>query len=48
MRCVGQVMMLMVLVGTMPAIAQETLEGLRAKAVQGDYDAQRGLAGTDE
>jgi hypothetical protein len=26
MRCVGQVMMLMVLVGTMPAIAQETLE----------------------
>ncbi len=45
MRCVAQVMMLMVLVGTMPAIAQETLVRLRAKAVQGDYDAQRILAG---
>ncbi len=45
MRCVAQVMMLMVLLGVSAAIAQDTVGGLRAMAVQGDYDAQRGLAG---
>ena len=45
MRCVAQVMMLMVLLGVSAAIAQDTVGGLRAKAVQGDYHAQRGLAG---
>ena len=45
MRCVAQAMMLMLLLGAPPAIAQETLEGLKARATQGDYPAQRDLAG---
>jgi hypothetical protein len=38
-------MMLMLLLGAPPAIAQETLEGLKARATKGDYTAQRDLAG---
>jgi hypothetical protein len=36
---------LLLLVGTPPAVAQEALEGLKARATQGDYAAQRDLAG---
>jgi hypothetical protein len=39
------VVVLLSLLWAMPAIAQATLDGLRAKAVQGDLDAQRNLAG---
>jgi hypothetical protein len=45
MRCVAQATVLMVLLGVSGAIAQDTVGGLRAKATQGDYDAQRILAG---
>lgn len=37
--------MLLSLLWAMPAEAQGTLEDLRAKAIQGDFDAQRDLAG---
>jgi lauroyl/myristoyl acyltransferase len=37
--------MLLSLLWAMPAVAQETLGDLRAKAIQGDSAAQRNLAG---
>jgi hypothetical protein len=36
---------LVLLVGAPPAIAQPSLEDLKARATQGDYAAQRSLAG---
>ncbi len=45
MRCVAQAMVLVLLVGAPPAVAQPRLEDLKAGATQGDYAAQRSLAG---
>ena len=42
---VASALVLLSLLWTMPAVAQETLEDLRAKALRGDSDAQRKLAG---
>ena len=45
MRCVAQAIVLVLLVGAPPATAQPSLEDLKARATQGDYAAQRSLAG---
>jgi hypothetical protein len=45
MRCVALSKVLVLLVGAPPAVAQPSLEDLKARATQGDYTAQRSLAG---
>jgi hypothetical protein len=44
MRCVAQAIVLSALLQASPAIAQPSLEDLKARAAQGDYAAQRSLA----
>jgi hypothetical protein len=45
MRGIARAVVLTCLLWVIPAAAQETFENLRARALQGDYEAQRNLAG---